>query len=156
MNMQKYDTLNTDATTYGIDWDAFEHEYDVGALVFIAGYGTDSNFVLVCGVVFFAAVGFAYFTKHQLSQVVTSIHTFTKTSELLTANPFFSRKSMYLTLIVGLISCGITLVKVAPFVVMPLFIMWVRNYFICYERQLMAAHIGDHFKEYKHCGRRWV
>jgi protein-S-isoprenylcysteine O-methyltransferase Ste14 len=57
--------------------------------------------------------------------------------------------------VIGLISVGVILGKIAPFVVVPLFIMWIRKRFIDHEEQLMATYFGDTYREYKSCVRRW-
>lgn len=57
-------------------------------LVFTAGYATDSNSILVCGLFFVVAVGFAIFVKPQIVQVVMNVYPFTKTSAFLTLEPF--------------------------------------------------------------------
>ena len=72
------------------------------------------------------------------------------------SGPFkFSRNPMYLAMVIGLISVGVILGKIAPFVVVPLFIMWIRKCFIDYEEQLLETYFGNTYREYKSCVRRW-
>lgn len=106
--------------------------------------------------IFVAALGLAMYAKRQFDQVGTGVRPFTKTTELVLSGPFqYSRNPMYLAMVIGLISVGILLGKIAPFVVVPLFIMWVRKRFIDHEEQLMKTHFGDAYMEYKSRVRRW-
>ena len=105
---------------------------------------------------FVAALGLAMYAKRQSDHVGTSVSPFTKTTDLITSGPFkFSRNPMYLAMVIGLISVGVILGKIAPFVVVPLFIMWIRKRFIDHEEQLMETYFGDAYREYKSCVRRW-
>ena len=105
---------------------------------------------------FVAALGLAIYAKRQFDHVGTSVRPFTKTTDLVMSGPFkFSRNPMYLAMVIGLISVGVILGKIAPFVVVPLFIMWIRKCFIDYEEQLMETYFGNTYREYKSCVRRW-
>ena len=82
---------------------------------------------------FIASIGFAFFVKRQLVKVVRGIFPFTKTTGILTSGPIhFLRNHMYLAMLTsfGLASFGIILGIVAFFVVIPLFIIWIRTCFI--------------------------
>jgi protein-S-isoprenylcysteine O-methyltransferase Ste14 len=59
-------------------------------------------------------------------------------------------------MVVGLISFGIILIKLAPFTVVPLFIIWIRTHLICYEESLMITLFGEPYIEHKRRVRRWI
>jgi len=108
-------------------------------------------------VTFVAGVGWAGYGKSQFDRVGTPVLPFTKTTALVVSGPFrFGRNPMYLAMIIGLISVGIMLGKIAPFAIIPLFIMWIRGRFIPYEEQAMEARFGEEYLEYKARVRRWI
>ena len=105
---------------------------------------------------FVAALGLAMYAKCQFDHVGKGVRPFTKSPDLVMSGPFkFSRNPMYLAMVIGLISVGVILGKIAPFIIVPLFIMWIRKRFIDHEEQLMETHFGDAYRVYKSCVRRW-
>jgi protein-S-isoprenylcysteine O-methyltransferase Ste14 len=105
---------------------------------------------------FVAALGLSMYAKCQFVHVGTGVRPFTKTPDLVMSGPFkFSRNPMYLAMVIELISVGVILGKIAPFIVVPLFIIWIRKRFIDHEEQLMETHFGDAYRVYKSCVRRW-
>lgn len=126
-------------------------------------YGVPGSQVLVPpysylgGLLFVCAFALAAWGKQQFDRAGTPVRPFTRTTAVVCSGPFrFSRNPMYLGMVLGLIGIGLLLGKVAPFVVVPLFIMWIRARFIRYEEQLMEARFGDAYLAYKARVRRWV
>ena len=109
------------------------------------------------GVLFAGAFALVVWGKRQFDRVGTPVRPFTKTTAIVSSGPFrFSRNPMYLGMVLGLIGIGLLLGKVAPFVVVPLFVMWIRARFIRHEEQLMEDRFGDDYLAYKARVRRWI
>ena len=104
-----------------------------------------------------AGVALAVYGKKQFDLVNTPVRPFTKTTALVVSGPFrFSRNPMYLAMVIVLIGVGLALGKLAPFAVIPLFIMWIRSRFIRYEELLMEDQFGADYLDYKNRVRRWI
>ncbi len=109
------------------------------------------------GVLFVAGLALAVYAKRQFDVVRTPVRPFTKSTHVVATGPFrFSRNPMYLAMVLGLVAVGIGLGKIAPFVMVPLFIMWIRSRFIRFEEQAMEARFGEEYVAYKNRVRRWI
>lgn len=118
---------------------------------------TESSYVYAGIILMAAGVALAVYGKKQFDLANTPVRPFTKTTALVKSGPFrFSRNPMYLAMVIVLIGVGLVLGKIAPFAVIPLFIMWIRSRFIRYEEQIMAAQFGAAYLDYKNRVRRWI
>ncbi|NQV99097.1 MAG: isoprenylcysteine carboxylmethyltransferase family protein [Rhodospirillales bacterium] len=109
------------------------------------------------GVIFVVGLALAIYGKRQFDHAGTPVRPFTKTTAVVDTGPFrFSRNPMYLAMVIGLIGVAVLFGKVAPFVMVPLFILWIRAKFINHEEQLMEARFGHTYLDYKARVRRWL
>lgn len=111
----------------------------------------------VGGVVFVAGLALAVYGKRQFDRVGTPVRPFTKTTAVVDTGPFrFTRNPMYLAMVIGLIGVGFMLGKIAPFVMVPVFIIWIKTRFIRYEEHVMETQFGKEYVDYKNRVRRWI
>ena len=124
----------------------------------VPGTQVAGNLHLYAGIGLMAVgISFAVYGKKQFDHAGTPVRPFTKSSALVMSGPFrFSRNPMYLAMVVVLIGVGLALGKIAPFAVIPIFIMWIRSRFIRYEEQIMEARFGAAYLDYKNRVRRWI
>ena len=107
--------------------------------------------------IFAIAIGLAVYGKSQFDRVGTPVRPFTKSTSLVISGPFrFSRNPMYLAMVISLIGVGVVLGKIAPFAIIPLFMMWIRGRFIHHEEQAMESLFGEDYTKYKSRVRRWI
>jgi protein-S-isoprenylcysteine O-methyltransferase Ste14 len=87
----------------------------------------------------------------------TTIKPFEESSKLVTRGPFrVSRNPIYLGMVVFLLGLGILLGSVAPFIVVPLFVLLIDRRFIRAEEAMLARTFGASFEDYRRRVRRWV
>jgi len=114
-------------------------------------------YAYIGGVLFIMGLMLAVYAKRQFDRVGTPVRPFTKSTAVVDSGPFrFSRNPMYLSMVLGLIGIGIGLGKIAPFVMVPLFMIWIRVRFIQFEEQVMEARFGQDYLDYKKRVRRWL
>ncbi len=108
-------------------------------------------------VIFGAGVVLAFYGKRQFDHVGTPVRPFTTSTSVVVSGPFrFSRNPMYLSMVIALIGIGVGLGKIAPFVMVPLFMIWMRSKFIKHEEDLMLERFGEEYLAYKRRVRRWI
>ena len=109
------------------------------------------------GVIFVGGLALAVYGKRQFDLVGTPVRPFAKMTSVVDTGPFrFSRNPMYLAMVMGLFGVGVLLGKVAPFVMVPLFMIWIVTRFIRYEERAMEAQFGEAYMDYKRRVRRWI
>jgi protein-S-isoprenylcysteine O-methyltransferase Ste14 len=90
-------------------------------------------------------------------QARTTIKPFENPSRLVTRGAFsFSRNPMYLGLALILTGVAVLLGSLAPFLILPLFAVWIDRTFIPYEEQALRQEFGLEWLAYKQNTRRWL
>ena len=86
----------------------------------------------------------------------TTVKPFERSSRLVTEGPYrFSRHPMYLGMVVILIGLGVLLGSVAPWVVVPAFVL-VAAKFMSVEEKAMEETFGQAYRDYRRRVRRWL
>lgn len=68
----------------------------------------------------------------------------------------FTRNPMYLGLLVVLTGWAVFLGNLLPFLVLPMYVLYLGKYQIEPEERLLAAKFGDRFEAYRRKVRRWI
>ena len=68
----------------------------------------------------------------------------------------FTRNPMYLGLLVVLAGWAVFLGNLLPFLVLPMYVLYLGKYQIEPEERFLAAKFGDHFEAYRRKVRRWI
>lgn len=68
----------------------------------------------------------------------------------------FTRNPMYLGLLVVLTGWAVYLSNLLPFIVLPMYVLYLGKYQIEPEERLLAAKFGDHYEAYRRKVRRWI
>lgn len=90
-------------------------------------------------------------------QAGTTIKPFQESSTLITGGlNRTSRNPMYLGMVLILLGFDLVLGSVAPFLVIPIFMILITRKFIRNEEAMLEARFGDEYREYKRRVRRWV
>lgn len=114
-------------------------------------------YTYIGGIVFGLGLMLAVYAKRQFDRVGTPVRPFTESIVVVDTGPFrFSRNPMYVSMVLALIGTGIGLGKIAPFVMVPLFMIWLRVRFIQFEEQVMEERFGEGYLTYKKRVRRWL
>lgn len=80
-----------------------------------------------------------------------------KTSALVTSGIYrFTRNPMYLGLLLVLAGWAIWLSNAAPFLLLPLFVLYINRFQIGPEERILSAKFGAAYDEYRKTVRRWV
>jgi len=95
--------------------------------------------------------------SHLFNKVNTTVKPFEESSYLVTEGPYrVSRHPMYLGMALVLAGMAVILGTVAPFIVVPVFVVLVDRKFIAVEEKAMEQRFADAYGEYKKRVRRWV
>lgn len=68
----------------------------------------------------------------------------------------FTRNPMYLGLLVVLTGWAVYLSNLLPFIVLPMYVLFLGKYQIEPEERFLAAKFGDHYEAYRRKVRRWI
>lgn len=102
---------------------------------------------------FAITAGSAYSFKH----AGTPIKPFELPSKLVTDGLYrYSRNPMYLGMIIMLVGTWITLGKLSPVTVIPVFFLIIQEGFIKYEEAFLEEKFGDAYLDYKNRVWRWA
>ena len=87
----------------------------------------------------------------------TTVRPFENSSRLVTDGLFkTSRNPMYLGFMLMLVGIGLILGSLTPFIVIPLFAVWIDRRFVIVEEQMLANRFGERWREYAGRTRRWI
>jgi protein-S-isoprenylcysteine O-methyltransferase Ste14 len=87
----------------------------------------------------------------------TSVRPLEPSSALVTRGPFrLTRNPMYLGMVVMLVGLGLVLGSVAPFAIVPAFVLLIEHRFIRREEAMLEGTFGAAYAEYKSKVRRWI
>jgi protein-S-isoprenylcysteine O-methyltransferase Ste14 len=90
-------------------------------------------------------------------EVGTTVKPFQESSSLITDGVFrISRNPMYLGFVLILIGIAVLMGSVVPFLIIPVFAIWMDQVFIQTEEQMLAEKFGQGWLDYKHRVRRWI
>ena len=93
----------------------------------------------------------------QFKQRGTTVKPFEPSSALVTDGIFrYSRNPMYLGMYIFLAGLGIGLGSALPFLVIPVFAVWMNLKFVVPEEEMLARQFGDAYAEYAERVRRWL
>jgi protein-S-isoprenylcysteine O-methyltransferase Ste14 len=90
-------------------------------------------------------------------KVGTTVKPSTESSALITKGVFrVSRNPMYLGFVFGLVGVAILLGSLTPWLVIPVFAVWMDRVFIQVEERMLEQKFGQTWLEYKRKVRRWI
>jgi protein-S-isoprenylcysteine O-methyltransferase Ste14 len=90
-------------------------------------------------------------------QAHTTVQPFGMPSTLVTWGAFrFSRNPMYLGFVLILAGVAVLLGSLNPFLVIPVFYVWIERGYIAFEEQALADRFGPAWSKYKGNTRRWL
>lgn len=102
----------------------------------------------------FALAAWSAFTFHQHQ---TTVHPFRQASALVTSGPFsFSRNPIYLGMALVLLGIAVALGTLAPFLVVPLFMLVMNRAIIAGEERMLADTFGAEYDAWRGKVRRWL
>jgi protein-S-isoprenylcysteine O-methyltransferase Ste14 len=100
---------------------------------------------------------FAVLPARAFDRAGTTVRPFQESSTLITGGlNRTSRNPMYLGMVLILLGFDIVLGSVAPFLILPIFMILLTRKFIRHEEAMLEARFGDEYREYKRRVRRWV
>ena len=87
----------------------------------------------------------------------TTVKPFEESSTLITSAAFsVSRNPMYLGFVLILLGIAILLGSLSPYMVIPIFVVFIDRVFISEEEQMLADKFGTEWDLYKQKTRRWI
>ena len=87
----------------------------------------------------------------------TPIRPFEQATTLVTAGIYrYTRNPMYLGMLIMLIGIWISLGKLSPLFIIPIFFFVIREGFVMAEEEFLENNFGDRYRDYKTRVRRWV
>jgi protein-S-isoprenylcysteine O-methyltransferase Ste14 len=87
----------------------------------------------------------------------TGVVPFTPVTALVTAGPYrFTRNPMYLGMVMLLSGVAIMLGTLTPWIVIPLFTLWIAHRFIAQEEVMLEEVFGEDYVKFKRRVRRWI
>lgn len=90
-------------------------------------------------------------------RVGTSVKPFEHSTVLVTAGLYrITRNPMYVGLIVALTGVALWLGTASPFLVIPVFVWWIRYRFVLREETFLHDIFGEDYRSYKTRVRRWL
>jgi protein-S-isoprenylcysteine O-methyltransferase Ste14 len=114
----------------------------------LMGLGT----ALILGGVALAAWGATTFRR-----AGTPVRPFEEATTLVTTGPFrWTRNPMYLGMLLVLGGAWIALGSLTPALLLPVFFLIIRTWFIRHEEAAMAERFGEEFNDYCRRVRRWI
>lgn len=91
------------------------------------------------------------------SKFNTPIKPFEETTHLITTGIYKrTRNPVYIGMILILIGTGFYLCALSPFMVVPVFIFFIRKDFVVKEEELLSQTFGEEYEEYKANVSRWL
>jgi protein-S-isoprenylcysteine O-methyltransferase Ste14 len=92
-----------------------------------------------------------------LHRVGTTVKPFEESAALVTGGAYrISRHPMYLGFVLILGGVAILLGSPTPWIVVPLFVVWIDRVFITAEERMLSSRFGPAWKEYASRARRWI
>jgi protein-S-isoprenylcysteine O-methyltransferase Ste14 len=117
----------------------------------ISTFNFSGLFVGLCGFALTANGAFSF------KKAGTTIKPFETSTVLVTNGLYrFSRNPMYLGMVVILIGMAIYLGSLAPYFIIPVFILIIQEWFIKYEEPFLENIFGVEYLDYKSKVRRWL
>jgi protein-S-isoprenylcysteine O-methyltransferase Ste14 len=90
-------------------------------------------------------------------KVGTPVKPFEQSTVLVTAGLYrITRNPMYLGLVLALIGVALLLGSASPFLIIPVFVWWIRRRFVLREETFLEAIFGQEYRSYKTRVRRWL
>ena len=82
---------------------------------------------------------------------------FSEAKFLVLGGPYqVTRNPMYVGMALVLLGAAVFLASLAPFIVLPLFVLLINNRFILAEEAMLDEVFGEPYREYKRKVRRWL
>ena len=107
--------------------------------------------LIVIGVVF------GFWAVFLFRRANTGVVPFTAATFLVLRGPYrYTRNPMYVGMALVLLGSAVYLASLAPFLVLPLFILFINNRFILAEEAMLEEAFGEAYREYKARVRRWL
>lgn len=105
--------------------------------------------VLGVGITIWAAVLF--------KRAQTGIVPFSPATYLVLGGPYlWTRNPMYVGMALSLLGAAVALASLAPFFVLPLFVLVINYRFVAAEEHMLEEAFGEAYREYKARVRRWL
>ncbi len=87
----------------------------------------------------------------------TGIVPFSQVTFLVLGGPYlYTRNPMYIGMALTLLGAAVFLASLAPFFVLPLFVLIINNRFILAEEAMLEEAFGEAYREYRAKVRRWL
>jgi protein-S-isoprenylcysteine O-methyltransferase Ste14 len=103
------------------------------------------------------AIGIMAFLHFRAAKTTVNPLAPEESSALVTGGVYrWTRNPMYLGMLIILISWGLWLANAAPFLLLPLFILYLNRFQIVPEERALQARFGGDFERYRGSVRRWL
>jgi protein-S-isoprenylcysteine O-methyltransferase Ste14 len=104
-----------------------------------------------------AGVAIAGWAAWLFKRSQTGIIPFSPATYLVLGGPYlWTRNPMYVGMALALLGAAVFLASLAPFLVLPLFVLVINNRFILAEEHMLDEAFGEAYREYKAKVRRWL
>jgi protein-S-isoprenylcysteine O-methyltransferase Ste14 len=104
-------------------------------------------------------IGFAFgfWAVFLFRRARTGVVPFSAATFLVLGGPYrYTRNPMYVGMALVLLGSAVFLASLAPFLVLPLFVLFINNRFILAEEAMLEEAFGEAYREYKAKVRRWL
>jgi len=102
-------------------------------------------------------IGVVVWAGFLFKRAQTGIVPFSPVTFLVLGGPYlWTRNPMYVGMALGLLGVAVFLASLAPFFVLPLFVLLINNRFILAEEAMLEEAFGEAYREYKARVRRWL
>lgn len=102
-------------------------------------------------------VGITIWAAALFKRAQTGIVPFSPATYLVLGGPYlWTRNPMYVGMALALLGSAVFLASLAPFFILPLFVLVINNRFILAEEHMLEEAFGEAYREYKAKVRRWL
>ena len=111
----------------------------------------------VGGGIFVLGIALVLWAAWLFNRAKTGIIPFSEAKFLVLGGPYqVTRNPMYVGMARVLLGAAVFLASLAPFIVLPLFVLLINNRFILAEEAMLDEVFGEPYREYKRKVRRWL